>query len=83
MATFLTFALVLGLCFIGLGIKIFFSKSGKFPETEIGRSAEMRRRGIVCTRQEELALWRQSRRKSAAQPPTCEGCGIFEQCDKR
>ncbi len=83
MATFLTFALVLCLCFIGLGIKIFFSKSGKFPETEIGHNAEMRKRGIVCTRQEEFVQWRKSRRKNATEPLSCEGCGIFEQCDKK
>ena len=74
MATFLTFALVLGVCFLGLGIKIFFSKERKFPETEVGHNEEMRRRGIVCTRQEEVAQWKKLHRKNAAQPLPCEGC---------
>jgi len=73
---FLTFALVLGLCFLGLGVKIFFSKKGKFPETEVGRNEEMRKRGIVCTRQAEVAQWKKLHRQSADKPLPCEGCEL-------
>jgi hypothetical protein len=78
---FTTFALVLGLCFLGLGIKIFFSKEGKFPETEIGHNKEMRKRGIVCTRQEEILQWKKLHRKNVNEPLPCEGCGLIEQCE--
>ena len=33
---------------VGLGLKILFSKDGKFPETHISRNKEMRKRGITC-----------------------------------
>jgi len=74
MLTFITFALVLGLCFLGLGVKIFFSKEGKFPETEVGHNREMRRRGITCPRQDEMA-----QRKKAHL--SCEGCGLAGECE--
>ncbi|MDR3297700.1 MAG: hypothetical protein LBS94_05645 [Prevotellaceae bacterium] len=48
MKTFLVFALVLGVCVVLLGVKIFFSRTKKFPQTEIACNAEMRKRGITC-----------------------------------
>lgn len=45
-------AVVLGLCFLGLGFNIFFRKNGKFPETEIGQNREMKKRGIRCAKEE-------------------------------
>lgn len=83
MMTFITFAAVLGLCFLGLGVKIFFSKSGKFPETEIGHNKEMRKRGIMCTRQDEILRWKKERRQKVEEPLSCEGCGLIDHCDKK
>ena len=40
--------LLLGLCFLALGVKIFFHKSHKFPETSAGHSPSMRKYGITC-----------------------------------
>ncbi len=45
---------LLALAFIGLGINIFFKKSGRFPETSVGGNREMRKRGITCVREDEL-----------------------------
>ena len=51
-------ALVLvGLCVIGLCFNIIFRKNGHFPETEISSNREMRKRGIICAKEEELRLW--------------------------
>ncbi len=83
MHTFLAFSVVLGLCFLGLGIKIFFSKEGRFPETEIGHNKEMRKRGIMCTRQEEILRWQKGRRKKVEEPLSCEGCGLVEHCEEK
>ncbi|MGM0566583.1 MAG: hypothetical protein ACQESX_07505 [Bacteroidota bacterium] len=33
-----------------LGFKLFFLKNGKFPQTEIGKNKEMRKRGIYCAK---------------------------------
>ena len=37
-----------------LGVKIFFVKGGKFPNTHIHANPEMKRRGITCARDEEF-----------------------------
>jgi len=33
---------------LGLGIKIFFTQGGRFPETRVGRNKELAKRGIKC-----------------------------------
>lgn len=33
---------------LGLGIKVLFSKNGRFPETHVGRNKELAKRGIKC-----------------------------------
>jgi hypothetical protein len=43
-----------GFAFLALGIKIFFVKKGKFPETSVGHNKEMRKLGLTCPRQEEI-----------------------------
>lgn len=51
----LAFAVVLvAICFVAIGLQVFFGKRRKFPETEIGSNAEMRKRNIRCSRCEEL-----------------------------
>lgn len=37
-----------------LGIRIFFTKNGKFPNTHIHDNPEMRKRGITCARDSEF-----------------------------
>ena len=37
-----------------LGVKIFFVKGGRFPNTHIHDNAEMRKRGITCARDKEF-----------------------------
>ncbi len=52
---------VLGLCFFGLCFNIIFKKNGKFPDGEIGRNKELRKRGIICMREEDEKIWGKSR----------------------
>lgn len=46
--------ILVGFAVIGLGINIIFKKGGKFPETGVGHSPEMRKRGITCAKTDEL-----------------------------
>jgi hypothetical protein len=39
---------VLFMAILLMGIKVFFTKNGEFPNTHIGRSKAMRERGISC-----------------------------------
>lgn len=59
---FLIVLVLVALAFLGLGINIFFFKK-PFPETEIGKNKEMRKRGIKCVKSEEMRLFRVQQRK--------------------
>ena len=37
-----------------LGVRIFFTKDGKFPNTHIHDNEEMKKRGITCARDSEF-----------------------------
>ena len=49
----LTLAIV-GLAVALLGVKVFFIKGGRFPNTHIHDNAEMRKRGIKCAKDKEF-----------------------------
>ena len=51
----LTIGLILVAVFL-LSVKILFSKSGKFPETHIGRNKEMKKRGISCAVTQDMEM---------------------------
>lgn len=46
--------LLVGVSGIFLGIRMLILKNGKFPETEVGHNKEMRKRGIICAKAEEI-----------------------------
>ncbi|MDR0414458.1 MAG: hypothetical protein LBH84_03485 [Prevotellaceae bacterium] len=82
MQTFLAFVLLLAFCVLGLEVKVFFSKKRRFPETEIGRSEEMRKRGVTCIREDELDRHGRARRQPTDSPTACRGCSLAEACRK-
>ena len=43
-----------------LCINIIFKKNGKFPDGEVGHNKELRKRGIVCMREEDEKIWGKS-----------------------
>lgn len=46
--TLLFTLIIVAICMALLAIKILFKKNGRFPNTHIGHSAAMRKRGINC-----------------------------------
>jgi hypothetical protein len=78
--TFIAFALAAAFCVLCLEVKVLFSKKGKFPEPEIGRNEEMRKRGITCAREDELDRWGKERRKPTDGDVSCGGCSLKEVC---
>lgn len=55
MMTFLLLTIVLiALAVMLLGVKIFFVKDGRFPNTHIHENPEMKKRGITCARDNEF-----------------------------
>ena len=47
---FIIASVLLLLAILILGIKIFFTKSGKFPQTRIGNNKAMKKKGIYCAK---------------------------------
>ncbi len=43
-----------GIAVMLLGVKIFFTKKGKFPHTHIHGNKEMQERGINCVQEDEF-----------------------------
>ncbi|MBQ9465882.1 MAG: hypothetical protein IJU62_02765 [Muribaculaceae bacterium] len=53
-ATVMIVVALVAIAVVLLGVKIFFVKGGRFPNTHIHDNAEMRRRGITCARDKEF-----------------------------
>lgn len=68
---------LVGLCVFGLCFNIIFRKDGKFPETEIEKNKEMRKRSITCAKEEELKLWGKKGKdgKPECSDDACASCG--------
>ena len=60
---------IMALVFLMMGVKVFFHKSHKFPETSAGHNREMRKRGSTCARQDEIKCWSKNGAKA-----TCGTC---------
>lgn len=43
----------LGVAILLLGVKIFFTKDGKFPNGHVSGNKEMRKRGITCAQSQD------------------------------
>jgi fumarate reductase subunit C len=54
MATLVIIIVLIALAVMLLGVKIFFVKGGRFPNTHIHDNAEMKKRGITCARDSEF-----------------------------
>ena len=78
--------LLLALGVAGMAVGILARKDGKFPDGEIAHNKELRRRGIICAKEEELRLWRKrnpnaaaaGRRPDACPEGGCEACAFSE-----
>jgi len=67
--------------FAGLATKILLKKNGRFPNTHVGRSKEMKKRGIVgfqaYDRKVQREAWHQEAVDSDADSSCC-GCGLSD-----
>lgn len=72
---------IAAIVFIGLSVFIMcfniIFRNKPFPDSEIGHSKELRKRGILCAREEEMKLWGPKRNKSGICDGTsCSDCGL-------
>lgn len=57
LGTTIILALILvGLCVLGMAVRVIFHRSHQFPETSAGENPHMQRLGIRCPRQEDEAM---------------------------
>ncbi len=61
---------VLAMC-----VAIIFKKGGKFPDGEISRNKNLREKGIICAKDEELTLWGSNSKCDADAVCSESGCG--------
>lgn len=79
MKTFLLAALILAVGVAGMAVTILVKKDGKFPDGEISHNKELRKRGIICAKEEELRLWGKKNHKDVPHDCPeggCEGCAF-------
>ena len=71
---FIVVLVILALCFLGLGIQIFFSQKKRFPQYEVGENEEMQKRGIYCMHQLQQMIDNEIIYKN--KHANCEGCAL-------
>ena len=73
--------LLVGFALFGLCVNIIFRKNGEFPDGEISHNKELRKRGIICAKEEELRIWKKTHK---GEKPTCSdlGCGDCRACSE-
>lgn len=78
MKTVVAAILFLGICILAMCMGIIVK--GRFPETEISRNKEMRRRGIKCMNEEEEERRHGVSRNAGCTgtySDACKGCGFY------
>lgn len=71
--------IIIGLCFLFMAVRVLFKKNGTFIDGEISRNKELRKRGIVCAKEQELKLWGKKNNKKHPECSDigCEGCSFY------
>ncbi|MDL2290313.1 hypothetical protein LJB95_02795 [Paludibacteraceae bacterium OttesenSCG-928-F17] len=59
-------AVLLIIAVLLLGVRVFFQKNGKFPNTHIGSSKAMKERGIGCATSQDREAQQNNKRLSTA-----------------
>ena len=79
MKIFLLSVILLAAAVAGMAVTILVKPGGKFPDGEISHNKELRKRGIICAKEEELRLWGKKKKANRSfQCPEggCEGCSF-------
>jgi len=62
MLKILVVVLLLIIAILLLGIRVFFTKSGKFPNTHVGKNEAMRKKGIGCVSSQDREAQQNTKR---------------------
>ena len=61
LGTLLITLLIVAICIVLLGVKVFFVKGGKFPNGHVSGNKAMRDRGIGCVQSQDREAQKKSR----------------------
>ena len=64
LGTLLITLLIVAICIVLLGVKVFFVKGGKFPNGHVSGNKAMRDRGIGCVQSQDREAQKKRDRKS-------------------
>jgi len=64
--------IIIAFCIFGMCFNIIFKKGGEFPNSEISQNKEMRKRGIICAKEEEIKIWGKKNKNN--KPFDCSSC---------
>ncbi|MFA6894138.1 MAG: hypothetical protein WCQ46_00075 [Bacteroidales bacterium] len=64
--------IIIAFCIFGMCFNIIFKKGGEFPNSEISQNKEMRKRGIICAKEEEIKIWGKKNKNN--KPFDCSCC---------
>lgn len=79
---FVISVILIAVCVAGMAVTILVKPGGKFPDGEISHNKELRKRGIICAKEEEIRLWKNRRKGQVHKPGSdcpeggCEGCSF-------
>ena len=59
--TVLITLLIVAICVLLLGVKVFFVKGGRFPNGHVSSNKALRKKGIGCVQSQDRAAQRKSR----------------------
>lgn len=82
MEIFIPILIIVGVCLFLLSFNVIFRKM-PFPDGEISRNKELRKRGIICAKEEELRMLGKIPKNSGHNGENCEGCALFGECNTR
>lgn len=59
--TFIITFVIISLLFLLLGLKVFFTKEGKFPNSHIDGNEALRNKGITCAKSQDKIMQKQKK----------------------
>lgn len=65
---------MVGFAVFALCFNIIFRKNGKFPDGEIGHNKELRKRGVICMKEEDERIWGKSKHIKLTADQSCRSC---------
>jgi len=66
---------------VGMAVTILVKPEGRFPDGEISHNKELRKKGIICAKEEELRMWKNRKHTPKEQECNLEECRDCKGCE--